>query len=551
MSLPVAPSEDLALALALAKREKAILQRQIELRRENGIQFYRPHAKQESFHFAAWNHYRYARTGNRFGKSEMGAAEDVAYALGYRPWVPEGLTLRGLGRTADAPEWAWDVPLRTMGIPQHATKGLIVCTDWDKSTEIFTSEESGANQGKLWKYIPKAALPANYYARNHSGAIDTIRVKHVSGDISVIHLDTVKSFKQNGLSQESSSWDWAHFDEPVPQAMYNAIIRGFIDRDGCAWFTCTPLTEPWIDEKFIPDLESQNHEEHSFQHGDFWMMTGSTWDNPHNKRESIIRVMAQYTDEERETRLSGTPKAYAGLVFKEFDWNLHVRRPAPPGWSDWLTPPATACIRFGIDYHFKKNDAILFCATMPSGVTYVYHEIWEQLLVEDEVLRIKSVLGTHVPQPGIVDPLASTPNKINDLTAMDEYRRLGLAVLPATKDPVNGIRSVKALLKSRDKNGNPLVYINPACRRFLFEISRGFVWDENDNKPVKKNDDMMENFHRLTLQGFDYVEPAGENDYTVIPRNEDFTNVVDATEFLHDRAASADRLFDPAKRYRA
>ncbi len=239
----------------LARRELALERRRQELLRENQITFYSPHEKQQAFHAAAGARYRYARTGNRFGKSEMGAAEDVAFALGYRPWIPEGN------------------PLRTLGIPPYPTKGLIVTTDWDKSKEVFTEQE-GTNKGKLIKYIPKASL--GQPTRNHSGAIDRIPVRHVSGGMSVIHLDTVKSYKQNPLGQESSVWDWAHIDEPCPEGMWKAIARGLVDRGGRGWFTCTPLTEPWIDEAFVPDLESgRGLEATTIASGDRWMMTGS------------------------------------------------------------------------------------------------------------------------------------------------------------------------------------------------------------------------------------------------------------------------------------
>jgi hypothetical protein len=164
----------------------------------------------------------------------------------------------------------------------------------------------------------------------------------------------------------------------------------------------------------------------------------------------------------------------------------------------------------------------LFLATSPQEITYVYAELWQQMLLEEEVREIKIVLQGHIPQPGIVDPLASTPNKLTETTAMDEYRRLGLAVNPATKDPVNGIRAVKATLKARDKHKNPVIFFNPALRRTLYEISRGFAWDETENRPIKKNDDMMECLHRLCLQGLTYIEPAGEGDYAIIaPRDFD------------------------------
>jgi hypothetical protein len=518
--------------LLLARRELALEKRRRELLRENSICFFTPHEKQYLFYAAASFHRRYMRTGNRFGKSELGAAEDVAFALGYRPWMEQPFDiLNGKGEVVGHHPGGKDHPLVTLGIPQHPTKGMIVTSDWDKSTEIFTSEEEGDKKGKLLRYIPKSAFAGQ--ARNHSGAIDRVWVKHRNGGTSVIRLDTIKSFKQNPLAFESSDTDWAHFDEPPPERLYKAVIRGFMDRDGSCWFTCTPLSEPWIDMKFTPSIEEQlegkqivtDDSEADAATTEFWMQEGSTFDNPHISREAIARVMAEYTDDERETRLSGKPAAYAGLVYKEFSFSKHVRKPAPEGWQDWSSPPKDHCIYISIDYHFAKPNAILFIAVPPDGPAVVYHEIFRKTLVEEDVQNINDFLGGRPYQPIIVDPLASTHNKVTDLTAMDLYRNLGLAVLPATKDPVNGIRAVRALLKGTSKTGGPLIIVNHACKQFIFEIARGFVMDEELNKPEKKNDDMMECLYRLVLQGLVYIEPSGENDYSpvVLPDFEDET----------------------------
>lgn len=509
--------------LLIARRELALERRAKQIRLENQITFFTPHPKQCLFFANSHYHYRYARTGNRFGKSEMGACEDISFALGYRPWYPVG------------------DPLRTLGIPPHPTKGLIVTTDWDKSKEVFTEIE-GENKGKLFKYIPAASLGS--CTKNHSGAIDRILVKHISGGWSVIHLDTVKSYKQNPLGQESSVWDWVHIDEPCPNGMWKAIVRGLTDRKGKAWFTCTPISEPWIDMEFVPNIEDQSKENLGVIASDEtsrWMMTGSMDDNPYNSPESIALTLSWYTEEEREARRKGVPVSYAGIIYKEFDWNLHVSEEVPSGWESWDRPPSSYCIRFAIDYHFRKPNAILFIATSPEGISYIYAEIWELLLVEEEVMRIKLILAGHVPQPGLVDPLASTPNKINETCQMDEYRRLGLPVLPATKDPVNGIREVRAQLKSRDKRGLPTLFFRKSLKRTLFEISRGFIWDGEEDRPVKKNDDMMENLYRICMNGqLEYVEPATDNDYAPISARDiasnvlDFPDVVDLSGFNTD-----------------
>lgn len=533
----------------LAARALELEKREAEMRRDNGLLFYRPHAKQELFHTNAHFRYRYARTGNRFGKSEMGAAEDVSFALGYRPWLPVG------------------DQYRTSGIPQHPTKGLIVTTDWGKSREIFTDHEDdsdgarGIAKGKIYRYIPHDCL--GHVTKNHGGYIEHIQVRHVSGGWSTIRFETVQSYKQDPLGLESSDYDWVHIDEPIPEKMFGAINRGLVDRAGKVWFTCTPLSEPWIDQAFTPDTEAQLTNDISRSSSSTrWMMTGTMDDNPYNTKQSIEETLSWYTEDERECRRKGIPTAYSGLVYREFDYNIHVRKDLalpngdrvpnpPPGWKDWETPPADHTIRFAIDYHFRKNDAVLFIATSPTEHCYIFAELWRQMLVEEEVKEIKRIHGACERRPGLIDPLASTPNKVNERTALDEYLSSGLGVIPATKDPVNGIRAVKAFLKQRDKQGNAMLQINPACTRTIFEIARGFIWDGDANKPIKKFDDMMENLYRLVMQGLSYVAPADLSDWR--PRESNgsglFDNIVDASDFL--RGDKPEPRVDRSQRYRA
>lgn len=522
------------LDLYLKRRELEIEQRLARVRKDNGILGYCPHTKQELFHSAGIFHFRYARTGNRFGKSEMGAAEDVAFALGYRPWYAVG------------------DPRRTAGIPKHATKGVICTTNWNKAREIFTENSEGAaGLGKLFKYIPKDSIVGTP-RKNHMGHIETIFIRHISGDVSSITILTIVSWKQDPLTAESSFWDWAHIDEPIPELMFKAIVRGFVDRGGKAWFTCTPLSEPWIDAAFSPSDEEEQRSDNVIAGAmskDRWMMVGSISDNPHNTPEDIERTMAWYTEDEQDCRRNGLPASYAGLIYKECKPEKHFIRTRPAGWSgsdDFWIPPKDHTIRFAIDYHFRKNDAVLFIATEPSGHSIVFHEIWRQALLEDEVKEIKQVGYTL---PGLVDPLAQTPNKVNDMTAMDHIIQLGLPVMPATKDPVNGIRFVKSHLRTVDKDGVPMLRFANHLRRTRFEILRGYIWKDDQNKPLDKNNDMMENLYRLCLHGLDYIEPSSDADYAPIASRDDFSNVVDAREFLREPKPERPH-YDTETRYR-
>lgn len=544
-------SEPPPLDLLLSRRELSLARRQDALRRENGITFYEPHEKQYQFHIADYR-FRHGRFGNQTGKSEMGSTEDISYSLGYRPFMERRFPIiNGKREVIGWHEGYKGHPFSTIGIPDHPTKGLIITEDWDKSKEVFT-ELVGDNKGKLFTYIPADAIGEP--TRNHSGAIDRIPIRHKNGGWSVIHIDTVKSFKQNQMALESSIWDWIHVDEPCPEKMFKAAARGLMARNGRAWLNLTPLTEPWIQDMFVPNMNQLLDDVGSVVNRDKIMLLASMYDNPYLTEEGRDAYISLLSDEEKECRVKGIPSAYSGIVYKEFSWHDHVIKETPPGWRDWATPPEDYTLRFAIDYHPRKPHHVLFIATSPHEVQYVYAEIFLSCLMSELVSEIKTVLKREATTPGLIDPLASTPNRVTDITPLEEVLRLDLPVMPATKDPHNGILKVKELLKTKNRLGKPILVVNPDCRRFLFEIARGFVWDKDTNKPVKDNDDAMENFYRLALQGLPYIEPATYGDYAPIPALDIPANVLDfpdLSDVLSDEDGNAAKKKRYASRYRA
>lgn len=496
--MDVTDSVSTAELLQLKRQEYNLLQRRAELLRTAGLTFYRPHAKQILFHSMAHKHHRFARTGNRFGKSEMGAAEDVAFALGYRPWIPKGN------------------PMREHGIPKYPTKGLIITSDWEKSTEVFTNLDGTAEIGKLFRFIPADRVKKTN--KNHSGAIDKIIVMRDQGmGESIIQIDTIKSASQNAMGQESAVFDWLHIDEPCPREMYIANARGLVDRGGKDWFTCTPLTQLWINDMFVPNRRAElNNDTFEFEdekgRRNHFMLVGSMYDNPFLTEEAIESFVSLLTEDEKACRINGIPLALAGLVYKEFKPDEHVYTELPIGWSAFNEPPADYTIRYAIDPHPKKPTAVLFIATSPQGKSYVYDEIWEETIVPELADMIHRRMNKREAQDALIDPLAKTRDPITGSNMMQELINRGIIVREAVKDPSFGIMRVKDLLRSRDVNGQPNIFFSADVTRTLWEFDH-FLWDPKTNKPFKENDDMLECLYRLSLTDLEYVSPIQDSAY--------------------------------------
>lgn len=455
-----------------------LLRKKLASVKANGLAYYKPHPKQVAFHEAgALYNRRMMRAGNRSGKSTCGCAEDVSWLVGERSWYPV------------------DHPMRTAGLPRHKVKLLTITTDWDLVDTIFTSQRG--DSGKAWKFIPSGALAErNPVRRNHSGAIDTIEFRNGS----LWRFDTVKSFKSEPQSSESADWDAIHVDEPIPEDMWKANARGLIDRGGSAWFTLTPLREPWISDKFF------TNETNSDIRPDHYAVQASIYDNPYLTAKAIADYEADLTEDEKQCRLYGLPLHLSGLIYKEFKWDVHVLKDLPLGWTAFNKPPTSWPVYVNIDPHPQTPHAVLFCSVAPSGARFYFYEFFVHCSIEALVKgtgdgAIQGILpflkGYKIAWTKM-DPLGFINDPITETSIATEAEGHGLPCEKATKALAEGILYAQGELKKRDSEGRPVLYVSPSCRRFLWEIQR-YCWDEKENKPVDKDDHMMENFYRNEL----------------------------------------------------
>lgn len=448
--------------LLLLRREVELQRRRLVLSKESGLAFYKPHPGQQAFHAAGSKKHRMMRCGNRYGKSTMGCAEDIAWLLGARVWL------------------AKDDPNRALGIPQHPVKGLVITTDWDKVDEIWTSQR-GDRPGKFWQMIPKGSVKST--KKNHSGATEQIELTNGS----MLRFDTVESFKKNPAGSESSDWDFIHVDEPCPEAMFKANARGLMDRNGSSWFTMTPLSEFWINDMFFPARGALP----MFPVETIWAKTGNTSDNPYLSTESIANYTRLLTAEEAECRLYGKPMELSGLVYKNFDYDRHVLTAVPKGWVDYHLPPRDYIIYASMDVHPQTPHAVLFVAVNQLGQRFIYDELWVKTSAEGLAKAVLMKLeGYNYPIPKC-DPIAWINDPITETCIAEEFMKHGLLVEKSSKSKTHGILKMQGEFNKHD------LFVSPNVTQWLFEINR-YCYDK-ENKPSDKDDHLMECMYRLFI----------------------------------------------------
>lgn len=460
--------------LALGSRKEADL-------KERALEFFVPHSKQIAFFQAAATRQRAGFCGNRFGKTTMGTVEDCSWLLGERLFFPV------------------DHPLRTLGIPEHGVKGLVLSEDWDKVHELFTNDASD-RPGKFFEFLPRSKITGT--TRMQKGIINSLTITNQLGGRkreSILVFDTVRSYVNNPRSFESSDWDFIHVDEPIPEELWNAVSRGFLDRGGFAWWLLTPLGFPWMYDKMV--------EMSAIDPNSYWFFEADMDDNPLLDNKAKEMYLQQLPEDERDCRKSGKPLAYGRRVYGHFNEKLHVwSKPTPPaGWKSMNLPPWEYCCKYALDPHAQTPHAVLFMAISPFGDIFFYDAISTKDLISDLAKKIVEKRDRVRCITELCDPTAWIENPDTGKCWADTLYSYGLLVIRASKDKTNGIIQTQQIWSPGFGRS---IWVMSHCTQFIKEIKAYFF--DRENKPVDKNDHMMECMYRLVMDDPDltYIPPT-------------------------------------------
>lgn len=460
--------EEVEAALLETKKEILRLRREKEETvRKRKLWFFRPSPKQLDFFHRSATKRRAGFCGNRFGKSTLGVVEDVCWLIGFRPFFPVGH------------------PLRTLGIPTHGVKGLVIAEDWDKVKDIFTNDDSLDRQGKFFEFLPEDFIKKVH--RNEKGICDQITVvSEVNGVLreSIVYFDTVKSYKNSPQAFESSDWDFIHIDEPVMQPLWNAVSRGLIDRGGYSWWLLTPLKEVWMYNEMVENAKVSP--------GLYWWFEATMDDNPVLSAEDKDIYLQQLPEDERLARKSGKPLAYGRLVFSYFNEDYHVVETVQ-SWPAPATPPREAMVVYSIDTHPQTPHAGLFISISPNGDLDVFDEIYEKGSIRELSRLVKKKTAGMRVHYALCEPAAWNEDQGSGQSYADIFYEEGLDLIPGSKRKEDAILLVQQLFKQRER----VFRIHRRCVRLRKElINHSF---DKDNKPEDKQDHLIECLRRLVI----------------------------------------------------
>jgi hypothetical protein len=290
-------------------------------------------------------------------------------------------------------------------------------------------------------------------------------------------------------------------DEPMPRDKYIALKRGLVDFDGLFLMGFTPLKEPWIyDELIVKPNDTVA------------VFNLDIRDNPYMDEKAIAEFEQSLTDDEKEARIHGKWLHLQGLVYKNFNKDIHVVK-------DFVIPQKWT-VRIHIDTHPRTEQALVFLATDERNIWYVNKEIFKHGAPEDIVDWIIDYhVHTHRVHEVIIEPGSKGDENRGESTfsiIQKGLARKGIVLKEATKDLESGIRVVQDALKSR--NGLPSLFILEDCERTIYEFGH-YIWDDwrnkegrtEKNKPRDKDDHMLEGIYRLLLMPPMYVDQVAQS----------------------------------------
>ena len=404
------------------------------------------HEKQLAFHKCQKKN-RWVFGGNRSGKTECGAVESIYMARGIHPY-----------RENRKDTFGWVVSL-SQQVQRDVAQAKIL---------------SYLNPG----WIEDVIMISGKKESPEYGVIDQIKIRNVFGGISTIGF---KSCDQGREKFQGSSLDFVWFDEEPPKDVYDECRMRVLDRKGDIFGTMTPLKGLTFIHDEIYLNQAKNPE--------VWYEFMEWGDNPYLDKEEVNLLTQTLTNDQLDSRRYGRFRSESGLVYTEFDENVHVIEPRelPSEWQDTLSiDPGLnnplSCHWYSVDY---------------DGNVYVVEEHFEaSQTVEYHANRIKEIsnrLGWKRDSSGrigaIIDSAANQKTLASTKSVTELFYEHGIAVNPkVNKDMFSGIQRVKQYLKVKD--GQAKLYVFKNCVNLIREL-KSYRWGNGD-LPKKIDDHSLD-----------------------------------------------------------
>lgn len=346
-----------------------------------------------------------------------------------------------------------------------------------------------------------------------SGTYDSIRgFPHETIATDSGNICYFRSYAQGRETFQGLDIDFAWLDEECSFMLFTEVLSRTADRNGVVLLTFTSLMGYTKLVNFLYDSNNPLIQ----------TTTLSILDNPFISKKAKNDIIATWDEDEITMRRDGKPHIKSGLIYKEFNNDIHLIDS-----FDYLKyvkgNPDRYEIHEGIDPHTRTpHHWLRFCYDRKKDILYVVDELkapYESMLVEDFSRLIKAKRNGVHPLYCQIDTSAQTPDVIHKVhsetgefqedlhTIRTEFDKHGISTILCSKDNNIGINAVKNRLKCvRTKDGtikrHPKLYIFNTLNGLRYEFKR-YSWQayasdriaegrETLNKVNKKDDHFLD-----------------------------------------------------------
>lgn len=403
--------------------------------------------------------------GNRSGKTELGAAICVAWALGKDYFKGE-------------PAWEW---VKDLPIPDKAANIWVVGLDFPTLRDV------------IWREKLR-------YGRNHPGLVpmDALRKPPNDSDFQIFFENgsviTGKSADSGREKFQGASVDLIWIDEECEADVYDECYQRTVDCGGRILLTLTPLTDinsgvrtPWVFDLYEDAKKGQK---------DVAFVQLSVLDNPYVPEDEKKKLLEKWAGHpEERARLYGDFVQRSGLIYHMWNPAKHMVKP-------FQVPLDWPCI-VSIDPAATGITAAVWVRVDPVGNLYLTKEYYEkEKIVSDHA---KDILVRNAGQKvdiWLIDPTwGRQRNAETHKQNMQLYRENGVPVRLAEVGEDFGLNVSLEYMNAtiNPTSRHPKVYVFEGLANFRFEVEH-YVWamygkgenqGQSKEKPLKRHDHLL------------------------------------------------------------
>lgn len=335
----------------------------------------------------------------------------------------------------------------------------------------------------------------------------------------------IMTYDQDPKEFESSTNGLIWFDEPPPQAIYKASVAR-LRRGGQVMITATPLDNAyWLyDHVLVNDDKNELDDgrgQRTYVEADVESACEEHGVRGFLKHEDIVRMVAEYDEDEKQARIFGRFQHLVGMVFKNWNRKVHVIKP-------FLIKPQDFTVYEYLDPHPRKPDAVNWFAVDKNGTRFLIDEMFKSVVGDEELAyKIKNKASQFRIEGRFADPKLFEEDQHNENVSLaSKLNKYGLYYQPATKNRATADRRIRDALSYTEVNGviikAPEFYVFDTCKHSIWEIEH-YRWDnwtgktadkkDPKPKPIDKDDHHVENIGRFLVKEHSfipYIPPAQE-----------------------------------------